>query len=989
MAEYANPATEMSDEEKEEAIRLLLLQAGEAEVEDSLIGKAVSTVVSGYQALPDPIKTGAGIAGQGAKIVGSKFMDWIGPLAKPWGALAGVWDVAGEFPGYTLYYDEDLGRLNVKYFEDEQPQDERSYYERIQAGRKEGWDDPFSKNIGDEFSSLLSPNFLNTTTGKIVGGAIELVANIASDPLNIVGGRIASVPYNQAKNGLAWLAASRAGKATLENMPVRTVLQALNVYTGDAKKAKQLMDLLRREERGIRTLSTQEEFLLNNQLKEIAKKAGIKLDDLKAAITSEIEAGTIASGRLAKIHPEAATFAENERRIFEEILRSEGILGTTDILTPARMKELGIGGYMPHVLAKGATIGERLSAWYNRALPSGMQRQLKGTIAEINARTGRTLLLNDPVALRVLRQKWSRQALAAHRLADDAKTQLGTKLGRIEDVKGGSPRLYDEAGNRLPDDFVTIDGLDGYAFPKEGARILQDFFGNFKNPRMMPKQLDAVFRGFDAVQNWWKKYTLGLRPAWHSRNAFSNFWNNWFIGGLKNPGRYGQAAAIQKAMHVQQGFIVRGVSRLVGKVAGDVDPAAIVRGTKSKAYPKGMTRQEVYDASVKHGVYEGGFYGLDIPGQAGKASNIPFATQGRTINKAFAAGKAVENNARLALFIERLSKGDSVADAASMVRKALFDYGDLSAFEREAMKRLMPFYTWTRKNLPAQLHAILEHPDRANKINLMFGTAQEGVPKIDSEDIEKWAKDQFPIVLNADQSEGVYTFITALSYLPTAELNKVFTDPKSAVHFMAQMGTPLLKLPLEVFFNYGTFKGEAIDKLQAKGETLGFDWGQGVVKELPPKRPDETVKEYALRRLQAGSETFLGLNVTPKQKHILQSLVLLGELDRANPFNIFGVQHGEKSWAGAPRNQQDLTPAARLIRAVIGARIYQRDIGSVKGGKIMDLDRELSMLQQELERVSSIRNPAQFQHIQYLIAHALDELSKLGPVQRGTITPKR
>ena len=121
----------------------------------------------------------------------------------------------------------------------------------------------------------------------------------------------------------------------------------------------------------------------------------------------------------------------------------------------------------------------------------------------------------------------------------------------------------------------------------------------------------------------------------------------------------------------------------------------------------------------------------------------------------------------------------------------------------------------------------------------------------------------------------------------------------------------------------------------------------------------------------------------------VKSGVYEGELDRANPFNIFGMQYGDKSWAGAPRNQKDLTPAARLIRAVIGARIYQRDIGSVKSGKIMDLDRELSMLQQELERVSSIRNPAQFQHIQYLIAHALDELSKLGPVQRGTITPKR
>ena len=71
------------------------------------------------------------------------------------------------------------------------------------------------------------------------------------------------------------------------------------------------------------------------------------------------------------------------------------------------------------------------------------------------------------------------------------------------------------------------------------------------------------------------------------------------------------------------------------------------------------------------------------------------------INKAFAAGKTVENNARLALFIDSIAKGVKTAgrrgqtkfkpaeiekildDASINVRKSLFDYGDLSDSREE------------------------------------------------------------------------------------------------------------------------------------------------------------------------------------------------------------------------------------------------------------------------------------------------------------------
>ena len=93
---------------------------------------------------------------------------------------------------------------------------------------------------------------------------------------------------------------------------------------------------------------------------------------------------------------------------------------------------------------------------------------------------------------------------------------------------------------------------------------------------------------------------------------------------------------------------------------------------------------------------------------------------------------------------------------------------------------------------------------------------------------------------------------------------------------------------------------------------------------------------------------------------------------------MFGVQGGEKSWAGVTRNQKDLSPAARLIRAALGGRIYQREKGSVKSRKIIDLTREVDLLTQELSKVETAKNPAQLQHVLYLLGVAKDKLKEMG-----------
>ena len=911
-----------------------------------LTTKAVS---SGYEALPEPVQSGIEKVGQGSQVAGSNFMELLSPLDKPRGALAGAWEAIGP-EGMSVT-------------------DDRTMAQRVLEGMGEGWRDPSSKSyFPEEVRTDLAES---GTAGKIASVTGDIAANIAGDPLTWTPAAVVSVPYKLIKGAGQILAATRPAQAAINAAPVRSVLEAFNVYVGDAGTAKRIMDDLRRQNQGANILSRREEILLNEELSAIATRAGVSVPELKSALLQDIETGALPSqvdearargdtrvapeSELSKISDEAVGFAEGERKIMADILAQEQAagLGVEDIMRlasegeDARSATLGIGGYYPHVLGKGATLSEKVRSFLNDVLPSSIGRGLPGTIREINEARGRKLFMDDPVVLRTLRQKWSRQSLFANRMLDRLTSELGVKLGKAPEgyvqPAGRRKTLFDTDGNALPSDFLKI---NGHAIPAEAKRIIDKQLWVVRDP----KRLNVTLKAFDEVQRWWKKYALALRPAWHSRNAFSNFWNNWFIGGLTNPARYGQAAAIQKAMQLEKGDVVSEIDRLASRLTGKgVDRTVKIPGT-------GMTREEIWEAAVNSGIYEAGLYGTDVEQAARAASNIPGATEWKGVNKAFAAGKTVENNARLALFIDRLAKGDNVEDAASMVRKSLFDYSDLSPFEQNTMKRLFPFYTWTRKNIPAQLHAVLQHPDRANKINIIVGGIQRDVPKINDDDIELWARDQFPIMLSGKDSEDTHTFITALSYLPTAELNKVFTNPKSFANFVGQMGTPLLKVPLEIIANYDSFREKPIDFIDHLGKKHGRDWGEGFFKSVPGTK---------------GSESYLGIKMTPKQKHLFQSIVLLGEIDRANPFGVFGEKDGKKSWAGAKRTTNDISGAARLIRAAIGARIYKRDKGAKAQYEGASLAYDLTELSRLLGTSKVVTNPELVKHVLSLIEEAM------------------
>jgi hypothetical protein len=96
---------------------------------------------------------------------------------------------------------------------------------------------------------------------------------------------------------------------------------------------------------------------------------------------------------------------------------------------------------------------------------------------------------------------------------------------------------------------------------------------------------------------------------------------------------------------------------------------------------------------------------LGIKGVLGAERDVlPAVKAGRVV------GTNIEDFMRGAQWLAETRRGASPEAAAQAVHKMHFDYDRLTDFERNVMRRLVPFYTYARKNLPLQFNTMISQP---------------------------------------------------------------------------------------------------------------------------------------------------------------------------------------------------------------------------------------------------------------------------------------
>jgi len=740
--------------------------------------------------------------------------------------------------------------------------------------RQRSFTDVFSENwdavkIGDgEASEKTMVNFWNDGVPQIFG----LITDIAADPLNFVGGGLT----NKGKLAEKATKLKLAGDTIKADSKLAAQIKALGLTDDMLKIGKTKAEQVAKGQRALLTVFANTRWekslaggtriydMFDNLAAGIKQtKASKMVADVFSTKTSdegfnkvkehftnllEYKKGKVMDEAMSLQNDLAQLSPEEARRVIDVI--ETGVQSGDDIIDTAakrldlnfkdiRKTEEGLGllktdieNYFPHQLVKTGAKDSR-SAWakfkdffvkadgtiddmeegaskfgdakvWSTKLDSSLSRNYEGTIQQIRDNFGITFD-DRPAIVYAKRALGSAKATTSKEFFNSVK-DFALKEG--ENISGVETKVKD---------------LKGLKFPADIAKQIDEYYEAVK-----PASLSKALKSFDSVQNWWKAQAL-TAPSYHVRNFVGNMWNN-FLGGVVDPKDYYQAGMVQN-----------------GKMINFTDDAGRVWDTKT-----------ITEAAKRSGVINEGWYAKDIDmalsSELGGASWNPLKQNFGLFKANRAAGSVLENNARLAHFISKLKGGATLDDAAISVKKFLFDYGDLTSTEKNLFKRVVPFYTWTRKNIPLQLGQLVKQPAKFAAIPKVTNMIENNVEKPNEKYLGDYIKDNVGIRVGNDKEGNTMYFLLG-SWLPAAQAIDFLSQPTEN---LVTSVSPFLKTPIELWANQSTFFEDT--------------FGQ------PSK----------IERYPEENQSYLGLTMRKKTAYILKNIRILNELDKLNPGSIFG-----------------------------------------------------------------------------------------------------
>ena len=377
--------------------------------------------------------------------------------------------------------------------------------------------------------------------------------------------------------------------------------------------------------------------------------------------------------------------------------------------------------------------------------------------------------------------------------------------------------------------------------------------------------IDAVYRPY---LNFFKTTaTVGRGYGYDARNVAGGIWNNWIAGVTLDD--HAMALQLLKARRAAQRGATQSEARRIASARGiDLTEAeGLVDGARVQALAEETLQAELATVKVANGVslwdvhrgmhdnqvsmfnrLEEGLAGAvesgDIAawtrgegetnvfrhkeldelnrGQRALNSFIGEGTTGRWFRHKGRVAESSEQFIRGAAYIRGIREYGSADDGrmASLLAKGLhFDYDDLSDFERVWLRGFaIPFWTWTRNNVPLQARAMLKNPGLFNRMGLA-NDALEAVFGSDDEDavVPEWMQLRLGWASRLEMGGQPLAIGVETSAIDLNRWARVGRPGEVAEGFARELTnsmSPVLQVPIETAFGFEAFTGAAHDDVR-------------------------------------------------------------------------------------------------------------------------------------------------------------------------------
>lgn len=497
---------------------------------------------------------------------------------------------------------------------------------------------------------------------------------------------------------------------------------------------------------------------------------------------------------------------------------------------------------------------------------------------------------------------FGRLGLASHDTGNDligAGPQLARQLapknfGMVEPLtQGGTPYALDAE-------------LRNWAVPTHDLDNIAHRFNSWQ----APTETHPFWNMWDSATNAFKAMAYPIWPASHVRNAATAAMNNVRTGVgvqdyakqfkfLRNTLDPAEADVMRRGQYAYAGIGREGgvnnelagtqsrAGRQSWRQASDPTPltgsasptGGFLRDTLNLVGNEGLAQMVPQTARWLRGPEARNI--LREPGAAYRSSPLAVSgVAGSTVDRLapVAAGREVSSNIenlfRGAQYNAAIRKGSTPENAAALVHKYHFDYGDVTPFEKNVARRAIPFYTFARKNLPLQLESLATRPGAFStpfKPALVDRDKQEYVPD--------YLSNQFVTPLGPEV-DGKRRFLSTLG-LPQEEAFKEMSlwnghpDLQNTLMRYAGNLNPLIKGPIEQITNTQLYSGRKLSDLQpsAMGRALSYGLGEEYAQPLT-----QLLANTPMTRLQSSADKLLdtqGLTATGRKPLLATAANLL------------------------------------------------------------------------------------------------------------------